>query len=398
MAISAMIAPIILGSTCIGPCGSATRLAAPVNRHQQTGLNRLTNLTNLTSMTTALPFLITMGDAAGIGPEIIAKAFVEAPADMAGCLVVGDVAVMRRAAQLAAAWCKKPVQAVAELASLADGASVPSNCIGVWRACTLAALPAYGQISAESGRAAAECIVAAARAVLSGQARGMVTAPIHKEALAAAGGEYARFPGHTEMLQAQAATFLGKPAAQVPVRMMLANPELKTVLVSIHVSLREAIEAVRFETVLETLQITHAALSQVLGRAPKIGVAGLNPHAGEGGLFGREEIEIIAPAIAAARVAGIQASGPFAPDTVFMRARAKDGQAGKFDVVLAMYHDQGLIPVKYMGLEQGVNVTLGLPLLRTSPDHGTAFDIAGTGQADPASLLAAIRMARSMAY
>jgi 4-hydroxythreonine-4-phosphate dehydrogenase len=225
----------------------------------------------------------------------------------------------------------------------------------------------------------------------------MVTAPIHKEALAAAGGEYARFPGHTEMLQAQAAAFLGKPAAQVPVRMMLANPELKTVLVSIHVSLREAIEAVRFETVLETLQITHAALSQVLGRAPKIGVAGLNPHAGEGGLFGREEIEIIAPAIAAARGAGIQASGPFAPDTVFMRARDKDGQAGEFDVVLAMHHDQGLIPVKYMGVEQGVNVTLGLPLLRTSPDHGTAFDIAGTGQADSASLLAAVRMARALA-
>jgi 4-hydroxythreonine-4-phosphate dehydrogenase len=344
-----------------------------------------------------VPLLITMGDAAGIGPEIIAKAFAEAPGEMAGCVVVGDVAVLRRAAQLAAAWRNKQAQAVAELVSLADAASVPPNCIGVWQGCRLGAPPAYGQISAESGRAAAECIVVAARAVLLGQARGMVTAPIHKEALAAAGGEYARFPGHTEMLQAQAAAFLGKPVTQVPVRMMLANPELKTVLVSIHLSLRQAIEAVRFETVLETLQITHSALSQVLGRAPKIGVAGLNPHAGEGGLFGREEIEIIAPAIAAAQAAGIQASGPFAPDTVFMRARAKAGQAGEFDVVLAMYHDQGLIPVKYMGVEQGVNVTLGLPLLRTSPDHGTAFDIAGTGQADCASLLAAVRMARSMA-
>jgi len=345
-----------------------------------------------------VPFLITMGDAAGIGPEIIAKAFAEAPDEMAGCSVVGDVPVLRRAAQLAAAWRNKPAQAVAELVSLADAASVPPNCIGVWQGCRLAAPPAYGKISAESGRAAAECIVAAARAVLSGQARGMVTAPIHKEALAAAGGAYALFPGHTEMLQAQAAAFLGQSVAQVPVRMMLANPELKTVLVSIHLSLRQAIEAVRFETVLETLQITHSALSQVLGRAPKIGVAGLNPHAGEGGLFGREEIEIIAPAIAAAQAAGIQASGPFAPDTVFMRARAKAGQAGEFDVVLAMYHDQGLIPVKYMGVEQGVNVTLGLPLLRTSPDHGTAFDIAGTGQADCASLLAAVRMARSMAF
>lgn len=362
-------------------------------------------------MAATFPFLITMGDAAGIGPEIIAKAFLEAPADMVGCVVVGDVAVLRRAAQLAVSWRNNPVEvdsdskaqvpsqalAVAELASLADAASVPPHCIGVWQGCTLAAPPGYGQISAASGRAAAECIVAAARAVLSGQARGMVTAPIHKEALAAAGGKYAVFPGHTEILQAQAAAFLGKPLAQVPVRMMLANPELKTVLVSIHVSLREAIEAVRIESVLETLQITHAALSRVLGRAPKIGVAGLNPHAGEGGLFGREEIEIIAPAIAAARAAGIQASGPFAPDTVFMRARAKDGHAGEFDVVLAMYHDQGLIPVKYMGVEHGVNVTLGLPLLRTSPDHGTAFDIAGRGQADASSLLAAIRMARAMA-
>ncbi len=356
-------------------------------------------------MNTALPLLITMGDAAGIGPEIIAKAFLETHEDMVGCIVVGDVAVMRRAAQLAATWHNESVPsngrshalAVAKLASLADVASVPPHCIGVWQGCTLADPPTYGQISAESGRAAAECIVAAAHAVLSHHASGMVTAPIHKEALAVAGNEYASFPGHTEMLQAQAAAFLGKPVAKVPVRMMLANPELKTVLVSIHVSLRDAIEAVRFETVFETLQITHTALTQVLGRAPKIGVAGLNPHAGEGGLFGREEIDIIAPAIAAARAAGIQASGPFAPDTVFMRARAKGAQAGEFDVVLAMYHDQGLIPVKYMGVEQGVNVTLGLPLLRTSPDHGTAFDIAGTGQADAASLLAAIRMARSMA-
>jgi 4-hydroxythreonine-4-phosphate dehydrogenase len=353
-------------------------------------------------MNTAVPFLITMGDAAGIGPEIIAKAFAQAPADMAGCVVFGDVAVMRRATQLVAAAgpAGGPASgqpgglplAVAELASLAAGASVPPHCIGVWQACELAAPPAYGQISAAAGRAGAQCIVAAAQAVLAGQARGMVTAPIHKEALAAAGGDYARFPGHTEMLQAQAAAHLGKSLADMPVRMMLANPELRTVLVSIHVSLRKAIEAVRFDSVLETLQITHAALTPMLGRPPKIGVAGLNPHAGEGGLFGREEIDIIAPAIAAAQAAGVQASGPHAPDTVFMRART-----GEFDVVVAMYHDQGLIPVKYLGMAQGVNVTLGLPLLRTSPDHGSAFDIAGTGQADASSLLAAIRMARSLA-
>ncbi|HEY3047862.1 MAG TPA: 4-hydroxythreonine-4-phosphate dehydrogenase PdxA, partial [Polaromonas sp.] len=182
-----------------------------------------------------------------------------------------------------------------------------------------------------------------------------------------------------------------------PVRMMLANEELKTVLVSIHMSLRSAIEAVTFDNVLQTLRITQQAVSAGLGRPPRIAVAGLNPHAGEGGLFGSEEQTIIAPAIAAARAEGLDVSGPFAPDTVFMRARNTPAKPGEFDVVVAMYHDQGLIPVKYLGVEQGVNVTLGLPLLRTSPDHGTAFDIAGCGQADASSLLAAIRMARRLA-
>ena len=134
----------------------------------------------------------------------------------------------------------------------------------------------------------------------------------------------------------------------------------------------------------------------MLGRAPRIAVAGLNPHAGEGGLFGSEEIEIIGPAITTARALGMDVVGPLAPDTVFMRARARPGQSGDFDVVVAMYHDQGLIPVKYLGLDRGVNVTLGLPLVRTSPDHGTAFDIAGTGRADASSLSAAIRIARQM--
>ena len=179
--------------------------------------------------------------------------------------------------------------------------------------------------------------------------------------------------------------------------MMLANDELKTVLVSIHMSLRNAIEAVTFDSVLQTLRITHLALSASLGLAPRIAVAGLNPHAGEGGLFGSEEQNIIAPAIAAARAEGLNVSGPFAPDTVFMRARRRGGKLGEFDVVVAMYHDQGLIPVKYLGVEQGVNVTLGLPLVRTSPDHGTAFDIAGTGRADASSLVAAVRMARQLA-
>ena len=229
---------------------------------------------------------------------------------------------------------------------------------------------------------------------MRGELAALVTAPLNKEALALAGAPHASYPGHTEMLQALAAAHLGKPLAQVPVRMMLANDELRVVLVSIHVSLRGAIEAVTFDNVLQTLRITDASLGASLGRVPRIGVAGLNPHAGEGGRFGREELDIIAPAVAAARALGLQVSGPLAPDTVFMRARAKNGKPGEFDAVVAMYHDQGLIPVKYLGLEQGVNVTLGLPLVRTSPDHGTAFDIAGTGQADASSLIAAIRMAR----
>ena len=343
------------------------------------------------------PLLITMGDAAGIGPEIIARAFLQAPHELAGCTVVGDVPTLRRAAALAAAQAACPAMPVAQLGSLDAAMSVPPNCIGVLQKCELPALVPYGQISALAGKAAADCIVWAARAVLAGEAAAMVTAPIHKEALAAAGGRAATFPGHTEMLQAEAAAFLERPVAEVPVRMMLANDELRTVLVSIHMSLRQALDAVTFDNVLQTLRITHKALSASLGRAPRMAVAGLNPHAGEGGLFGSEEQAVIIPAIAAARREGLDAHGPFAPDTVFMRARNAPGKAGEFDVVLAMYHDQGLIPVKYLGVEQGVNVTLGLPLVRTSPDHGTAFDIAGTGQADASSLLAAIRMARQLA-
>ena len=342
------------------------------------------------------PILITMGDAAGIGPEIIAKAFRDHPLDVARCLVVGDVPTMRRAAAFVAMPLALPV---AEFDSIGDfaGCDLPPRCIPVLQKCELLAPVSIGLVSSLAGQAAADCIIWAAQAVLNGQAGAMVTAPIHKEALAAAGGWAAQFPGHTEMLQFEAAKFMGKSVQDLPVRMMLANDELKTVLVSIHMSLRQAIEAVTFDNILQTLRITHAALGKTLGRPPHIAVAGLNPHAGEGGLFGFEEQTIIAPAMAAARAEGLNVSGPFAPDTVFMRARAKNGQAGEFDVVVAMYHDQGLIPVKYLGVEQGVNVTLGLPLVRTSPDHGTAFDIAGTGKADAASLVAAIRMARRLA-
>ncbi|MBY0237254.1 MAG: 4-hydroxythreonine-4-phosphate dehydrogenase PdxA, partial [Burkholderiaceae bacterium] len=164
-----------------------------------------------------------------------------------------------------------------------------------------------------------------------------------------------------------------------------------------HCSLRRAIDLITQESVLQTLRISHQALQRFGIAQPRIAVAGLNPHAGEGGLFGDEEQLHIAPAIRQAQAEGIGASGPFAPDTVFMRARHTDAHPGEFDLVVAMTHDHGLIPVKYLGVEQGVNVTLGLPFVRTSPDHGTAFDIAGSGRADPASLQAAIRMARRLA-
>ena len=350
--------------------------------------------TPLSGVTTLQPLLITMGDAAGIGPEIIAKAFRDFPEDLRNCVVVGDVATLRRAARITAG----PVPlAVAQLDKLQDADSVPPQCIGVLQACVLPALLPFGQVSAVAGQAAADCIRFAAQAVLGGQAAGMVTAPLHKEALAAAGGWAAGFPGHTELLQAEAAAHRGVAVRELPVRMMLANDELKTVLVSIHMSLRHALDAVTFDNVLQTLRITHQALRASLGRTPHIAVAGLNPHAGEGGLFGEEERTIIAPAMAAARLEGLNVSGPFAPDTVFMRARHTAHKPGEFDVVVAMYHDQGLIPVKYLGVEQGVNVTLGLGMVRTSPDHGTAFDIAGTGLADASSLVGAVRMARQLA-
>ena len=326
-----------------------------------------------------------MGDACGIGPEIVA-AFCRTPA-AAGCFVVGDVAVMRRAAAVSGGFLP-----VAVIASPADVASLPTNCLPVLQVAGLAPdlidAP-VGRVDARAGAAAAHSIEAAVALVLDGHASAIVTAPIHKAAFAAAGVGY---PGHTEMLQALAAG-AGTPA---PVRMMLANDELRVVLVTIHQSLRSAIDAVTFAAVLETIRMADAAAARFGPGAPRIAVAGLNPHAGEDGLLGDEEVRIIAPAIRAARAEGLDASGPFAPDTVFMRARNAPGHPGEFDVVVAMTHDHGLIPVKYLGVEHGVNVTLGLPFVRTSPDHGTAFDIAGKGRADPASFAAAVRMARTL--
>lgn len=342
--------------------------------------------------TKTLPFLLTMGDMAGIGPEIIALAYRDHWQSLRGCAVAGDVAAMRRAAHTVGGF-----MPVAVLQTLDEVADVPPRCLPVLQACRpVDDLPAWGHINARAGRAAAECIAWATDHTLHARAAGIVTAPIHKEAFHAAG--LMAYPGHTEYLQALAAQHQGCTVADLPVRMLLANPELQTVLLSIHVPLRAALEAVTTPHIVQTLHLIHAhaqwlARGRDVRREPlRVAVAGLNPHAGEGGLLGREELDIIAPAIAQAQALGWAVYGPIAPDTVFMRART-----GEFDVVLAMYHDQGLIPVKYLGVDHGVNATLGLPFIRSSPDHGTAFDVAGQGIAKPDSLLAAIAWAKQAA-
>jgi 4-hydroxythreonine-4-phosphate dehydrogenase len=315
-------------------------------------------------MTHDRPILVTMGDPCGVGPEVIARA--AARGALGGCVIVGDRAVMARAARQVGLLEPLPV---------IEPADLPRGSVD---------LP-LGRVHAAAGAAAVSCVTHAAWAALRGEASAIVTAPLSKQGLAAAGLPW---PGHTELLQALACTHVGR---DMPVRMMLANDELRVVLVTVHQSLRDAIDAVTLRNVLETITVTHATLHRAQDRLC-IAVAGLNPHAGEGGLFGREEQTVIAPAVSAARSMGIDIHGPFAPDTVFMRARR-----GEFDVVVAMTHDHGLIPVKYLGIERGVNVTLGLPFVRTSPDHGTAYDLAGQGVADASSLMAAVGMARRMA-
>ena len=342
----------------------------------------------------ARPIAITPGDPCGIGPEIVARAWLEQPQLTRGCFVAGDAGVMRRALALLSGTDACCVQRIDTPAQALD---VPPGQLPVLQVVAPAPELSWGVVDARAGRLAGECVLWATRAALRGEVAAIVTAPLHKEALHAAGAPWNEYPGHTELLQAESARHAGVALAQMPVRMMLANDELRTVLVSIHVSLREALDAITPEQVMQTLQITHQSLSRLLGRPPRIAVAGVNPHAGEGGLFGREEIEVLQPVIAQARAQGMDVHGPFAPDTVFMRARRTPGHPGEFDVVVAMYHDQGLIPVKYLGVEQGVNVTLGLPLIRTSPDHGTAFDLAGQGRADASSLVQALRMARQLA-
>jgi 4-hydroxythreonine-4-phosphate dehydrogenase len=273
------------------------------------------------------PLAITLGDPAGIGPEIVSKA-------------ISNLEI--------------PVRVF--------GASPPEV--------------RYGEVSAEYGRVALDAIDAAVRAIESGECSALVTAPINKLAIAAAGSP---FPGHTELLAARA----GLKRYGHDYAMYFDAPSMRAVLLSVHLPLREAIAGIRAEDIAALAQLTAREWPRLYRRAPRIGVAGLNPHAGEGGKFGDEEREI-AHGVALARDAGIDASGPHPADTIFR---------GQYDVVMAMYHDQALIPIKTVAFAESVNVTLGLPYLRVSVDHGTAFDIAGQGVADAAPMRYAIEWA-----
>ena len=318
-----------------------------------------------------LPFAITMGDPCGIGPEITAKLFAD-PAPFPPTLVLGDEGMLRRAVRvLDLSLQVRPITAPEEFE---PGLKNTIHVI------SLSHLPddlPFGQLDARAGRAAYDYIRAGIDFALQKRIGAVVTAPINKEALKLADIHY---PGHTEIL----ADFSGTK----DFAMMLMNNDLRVILVTIHVSLREAIEQLTFEGELTVIRLAHLAMTQLGIAQPRIAVAGLNPHAGEHGLFGSEDEEIIRPAIQQAQAEGIEASGPWPGDTVFMHARQ-----GRFDIVVAQYHDQGLIPVKYLGVDEGVNITVGLPFVRTSVDHGTAFDIAGTGKASHASLRVAVEQA-----
>jgi 4-hydroxythreonine-4-phosphate dehydrogenase len=319
---------------------------------------------------------VTMGDPAGIGPEIIARTFAEEGfRNDSRAFVVGDPAMLERAARLLDLPLRVNVIREPEEAAFEVGA------VDVLAVGELPKDLPFGVLDARAGDAAFRYVEKATGLARSGRVAAIATAPLNKEAMHLAGH---RYPGHTEILARLTGT--------EDYAMMLVTDELKVIHVSTHVSLREAIERVQPERELAVIRLAHASMRRLGVENPKVAVAGLNPHAGENGLFGTEDAERIAPAIEEARTEGIEASGPHPPDTVLMRARR-----GVFDIVVVQYHDQGHIPVKLMGFDTGVNVTVGLPFFRTSVDHGTAFDIAGTGEADHASMRAALDLARTLA-
>ena len=315
------------------------------------------------------PLILTMGEPAGIGAEITAGAW-RALRDNGPCFALIDDAGRDFGVP------------VARIAAPEEAGAVFAQALPILHR-PLAAPVVPGKPSPAHASAVIGAIEEAVAFAKSGRAAGVVTNPIQKASLTAAGFPH---PGHTE--------FLGELAGTgVPPVMMLACPELRVVPVTVHEALAKAIARLNPALIMETTRIVDAALKRDFGiAAPRLAIAGLNPHAGEAGTMGREEIDIIAPAIAALRAAGIDARGPMPPDTMFT-ALARPG----YDAAICLYHDQALIPIKTIDMAGGVNVTLGLSIIRTSPDHGTALDIAGKGLADPASLIAAIRLAGELA-
>ncbi len=321
---------------------------------------------------------ITLGDPAGVGPEIVVKALRHAEV-YARCrpLVVGDCRMLARAA----AWLGAGPLPLEPVSTPDAGTYTPGTItiLDLGNADPQAIVP--GVVAAAAGRAAVEAVFQACDLALAGDVEGVVTAPLNKEAMHLAG--YTQYAGHTELL--------AQRTGAERVSMLLTSSRLRVVHVSTHVALAEAIRRVTRARVEEVIDLAQHACRALGIAQPRVAVAGLNPHASEGGLFGSEEAEQIVPAVQAARARGANVSGPLPPDTVFLRA-----VQGEFDIVVAMYHDQGHIPMKVLAFDEGVNVTMGLPIVRTSVDHGTAFDIAGTGRAGEASLLAAIGVAIKM--
>ncbi|NKE46752.1 4-hydroxythreonine-4-phosphate dehydrogenase PdxA [Roseomonas frigidaquae] len=315
------------------------------------------------------PLCLTMGEPAGIGAEIAAKAWHRLRAAGPVFFFIGDPVSVQDA----------PVALIETPEQAAEAFSQGLPVLPL----SLPVVPQPGRPNPANAAAVIAAIETAVRLCLDGRASGVVTNPIQKSVLTGAGF---RHPGHTE--------FLGELAGRgVPPVMLLACPGLRVVPVTVHAALADAIRSLTTDLIIEHGRIVADALRQDFGIArPRIVVAGLNPHAGEAGTMGREDIEIVAPAIAALREAGIDARGPLPADTLFTpRARAA------YDCALCMYHDQALIPIKTLDMDGGVNVTLGLRIVRTSPDHGTALDIAGSGQADPGSLIAALHLAADIA-
>lgn len=321
---------------------------------------------------------ITMGDPAGIGPEVVLKALrhSEVYAE-ARPLVIGDRATLERAAP----WVDADDLSYEVITNPEDGVYQPGTVTLIDLDRSAPDGYAVGKVSAAAGRAAVECVFRACDLAMDGRVDAVVTAPLNKAAMHAAGFTY---PGHTELL--------AERTGAERVSMLLVGPSLRVVHVSTHVALSEAIRRVTQERVGDVINIAHESCRTLGIAQPRIAVAGLNPHASEGGLFGDEEAREVVPAIEAARVRGLDVSDPQPPDTVFLRA-----SKGEWDIVVAMYHDQGHIPMKLLAFDSGVNVSIGLPILRTSVDHGTAFDIAGSGMASETSMLAAIDVAVQMA-